>query len=447
MNKPLVILRDQPDYQFGKIQEHASAILARTRLPVKGRRVLVKPSFVYPTREAPGLPVITQPIFIAGVAAALRDHGAKEVLVAESSVIGPSRVSFYSTGVMPLLRGVATPVFLDEAETVEVQVPDPLVQERFTVPKVWLDADLYVSLPKIKVNLFAGVTLSIKNNLGLLRQKDRLLYHDHRLHQKLADLFKVRRPDLVLSDCIVAGEGQGPLLAGPVPLGLIVAGTNPVAVDAVSCRLIGYAPAEVEHLRLLHQAGFGPIDLEEIEVEPEELLKKARVLRRPEVSLQNLSPRLRVFEGTEISCPWGCKGLVRGAVDAYLALYGREGIRPLNVILGKPIAQVPDNLDPNITLVLGDCALPYRDRGEFVPGCCPVPLEIGYVVRRILGPMKVAMRLRDVMAGYTGHNLWRLRRRLAGKSLAPVENHMPFLRVLPEYAVLVREKLFGPKSR
>jgi uncharacterized protein (DUF362 family) len=446
MAKPRVLLKDQPDYQAPAIQAHVSAILDQTGLNVRNLRALIKPSFVYPTRDPVGLAVITRPEFLVGVAAALRDHGAREVLVAESSVIGPSRVSFHSTGVLPLLKGLATPVFLDEAETVEAEVKDPLVQKHFAVPKIWLEADLYLSLPKIKVNLFAGVTLSIKNNLGLLRQKDRLLYHDYRLHRKLADLYKVRPPDLVIADCIVAGEGQGPLLADPVPLGLMVAGTNPIAVDAVACRLIGYEPAEVEHLRLLHEAGYGPIAPEEIEVEPAELLSKARVLRRPEVALHNLSPKLRVFEGSEISCPGGCKGLVRGALDAYLVRHGPEGIRPLNVILGKPIAEVPADLDPDCTLVLGDCALPFQDRGEFVPGCCPVPLEIGYAIRGILGPIKVAMRARDVMAGYTGHRWWRLRQLLAGRSPAPIENHVPSLRVFQEYAAMFREKLSRPPS-
>jgi uncharacterized protein (DUF362 family) len=441
MAKPRVLLKDQPDYSAPAIQAHASAILEQTGLKVKDLRVLVKPSFVYPTRDPVALGVITRPEFLAGVAAALRDHGAREVLVAESSVLGPSRVSFHSTGVLPLLKGLATPVFLDEAETVEVEIKDPLVQKRFTVPRVWLEADLYLSLPKIKVNLFAQVTLSIKNNLGLLRQKDRLLYHDYRLHRKLADLYRVRPPDLVIADCIVAGEGQGPLLAEPVPLGLMVAGTNPVAVDAVSCRLIGYEPAEVEHLRLLHEKGCGPLALSEIEVEPAALLAKARRLRRPQVSLSGLSPRLRAFEGTELSCPGGCLGLVRGAVDAYLALYGPENLRPFNVILGKPIAELPADLDPDCTLVLGDCARPFADRGEFVPGCCPLPLEIGYVVRRILGPIEVAMRPRDVMAGYAGHRWWRLRQLLAGKPLAPIENHVPSLRVLREYAAMLRQKL------
>jgi uncharacterized protein (DUF362 family) len=436
MTRPRVILADQREYRADEIAGKASSIIAATGLDVRGKTVFVKPSFVYPSRNPIVKSIITQPEVIVGALRALRDAGAKKIMVGESSVLGPSRVSFHSTGVLPLLKGLAEPVFLDEQEEVEVKVDKPWVQESFTVPKIWLDADVYVSLPKIKTNMFAEVTLTIKNNLGLLRQRARLLYHDYRLHKKLADLYKVRQPDLVIADCIVAGEGQGPLMAEPVPLGLLVGGDNAVAVDRVACYLTGYEPQEVEHLKLLIEAGYGPASLDDIDITGRELLERRRAFRRPRLSLHELSPRLRVFQGAEYSCPWGCAGLVRGAVDAYVDFYGPDGLQPMNLIVGKPIRSVPDDLDPEITMVLGDCAEPFRDRGEFVYGCCPRPLEVGLVLRRILGPMEVDVALGDVFKAYMGHNLWRTRMMLGGHKLAPIENHMGLPRVVREFITM-----------
>ena len=152
----------------------------------------------------------------------------------------------------------------------------------------------------------------------MLRQADRLLYHDHRLHRKLADLFRVRPPDLVIADCITAGEGQGPIMVEPVPLGLLLGGDNAVAVDLVACRLAGYDPTEIEYLRLLMDAGYGPRGLEDVEVDGGDLLSRARDFRQPQASLAGLSPQLKILHGSESHCPWGCAGLVRGAVDAYI---------------------------------------------------------------------------------------------------------------------------------
>jgi uncharacterized protein (DUF362 family) len=437
MTRPRVFLRDQQVYESAQIAEKAAEIIEGMALDVCGKTVLVKPSFVYPSRDPVVQGIITQPEFVAGVLKALRDRGARRIMVAESSVAGPSRVSFQSVGILPMIKGLAEPVYLDEEDTVEFEVKDPFVQGRFQVPRVWLDADIYVSLPKIKTNMFAGVTLSIKNNLGMLRQYDRLIYHDYRLHKKLADLFKVRPPDLVIADCIVAGEGQGPLTAEPVELGILVGGNNAIAVDVVACHLAGYKPEEVEHLKLLIQAGYGPGSLEDIDIDQPELLVRARAFIRPDVSIHELSPMLRVFQGKEYYCPWGCAGLVRGAIDGYMQKRGPDSIRPMNLILGKPIDNVPDDLDPKITVVLGDCAEPYKDRGQFVPGCCPRPLDLGLVLARIQGPVKLEVFISDLMKGYAGHYIWRMKRVLGGKPVLPIENHVTFYRALREFISMV----------
>jgi uncharacterized protein (DUF362 family) len=433
-----VILKDQTGYDPAAIAEKTGAIIQSLGLAVSGRTVFVKPSFVYPSKSPTVVGVITHPQLLVGVLRALRDAGAKQLLVGESSVAGPSRITFRSTGVLPLLKGLAQPVFLDEQEEVEVKVKDPWVQETFKVPRIWLESDLYVSLPKIKTNLFTGATLTIKNNLGLLRQQERLRFHDHRLHQKLADLYKVRPPDLVVADCVVAGEGQGPIMADPVELGLMVGGDNAIAVDRVACHLTGYEPEEIEHLKLLIDAGYGPGTLDQIEIEGRELLSRARKFRRADASLAGLSPRLRVFEGSEHSCPWGCAGLVRGALDAYLDRFGPEDIRPMNVIVGKPIAGVPDDLDPKITLVIGDCAQPFKHRGTYIPGCCPVPLFVGLAMRQIMGPLNAEMKVIDVGMGYMDHGWWRLKSMLSGRWPAPIENHSGVRLALKDFILQAR---------
>ena len=438
MAQPKVILKDQKTYNADEIAGKAEAIINGLGLGVRGETVFVKPSFVYPSKSPSVKAVITQPLLLVGVLQALRDAGVKKILVGESSVAGPSRVSFHSVGVLPMLKGLATPVFLDEEEEVEVKTPAPWVQAKFKVPKIWLDSDLYVSLPKIKTNLFTKVTLTIKNNLGLLRQQERLIYHDHRLDMKLADLYKIRPPDLVIADCVVAGEGQGPMMASPVELGLLVAGDNAIAVDRVACHLTGYEPGEIEHLKLLIDAGYGPGTLAGIAIEGLELLSRARPFKRASASLQGLLPQLRVFEGTERSCPEGCAGLVRGAVDAFLDRFAPADIRPMNVIVGKPVANLPEDLDPKITLVLGDCAAPYKDRGSFVGGCCPAPLFAGLAMRHILGPFNPEMKVVDVWNGYMDHGWWRLKTMLAGRMPRPIENHAGMRLAIKDFILQAR---------
>lgn len=291
-----------------------------------------------------------------GVARALKELGARHVLVGEDSVLGPSRVAFHAMGLFPYIDGVATPVYFDEARHVRVDVEDSIVQGSFVVPAVWPAVDMFVSLPKIKVNQFATVSVSVKN-LGFLRQDERCRNHsDGTLHEKIADLYRVRPPDLVLADSIVAGEGQGPMMARPVALSVMVGGTNGIAVDAVACRLMGVNPFEVGHLRYLEEAGIGPLGDHEIEVAGEKVEDVARCFDLPSTSFEGLSSNLRVFMGADRCCAFGCRGMVRCALDGWVE-GGSTGLREMNIIVGRPIPDLPRDLDPRRTIVVGNCAV------------------------------------------------------------------------------------------
>lgn len=442
-----VYIKEQADYDAKKIAPIAAEILNQIGVDLKHKTVLVKPSFVYPSRSPATLPIITNPQFVVGVAKALKGLGARRILIGESSILGPARFSFHAVDILPLIRGLAEPVYLDEAENVEVKVKNPLVQKSFKVPRVWLDADIFLSMPKIKTNLFSGITLTVKNNLGLLRQRERLSYHDYRLHKKLADLFTIRPPELVFADCITAGEGQGPLLATPVKLGLIIAGTNALAVDVSACALVGFN-TEVEHIKLLAEKGFGPADISEVEVVGwEDIGARKKIFLKPQTTLEDLSPNLKIFRGDDSLCMAGCAGMIRGLIDPYL-VDGADGVKPMNVIFGKLVKELPYNLDPRITLVVGDCAQSHKELGAFIPGCCPRPIDIAIELHRIQGSAKsLEISLSDAVSAikaYTGHYLWRCGKLLAGKPLEPIENHLPFHRMLK---AALRELLSRLSSR
>lgn len=404
----------QSEYEPEEIREIAREIIEGSRVDPRGKSVLLKPSFVYPSHSPETVGVVTQPPFIRGVARAFKDLGASRVMVGEDSVLGPSRAAFYAMGIYPYIRGVAEPVYFDEERHVRIAVPDALVQDFFVVPAVWTEADLFVSLPKIKVNQFAKVTLSVKNNLGFLRQAHRVENHnDGTLQEKIADLYRVRPPDLVIADSIVAGEGQGPMVARPVELGVIVGGSNGPAVDAVACRLMGIDPREVEHLRYLEEAGVGPLDESSIEVTGERVEDFARAFDRPSTMLEGCSENLRVFEGEEKCCAYGCRGMVRCALDAWLERGGRP-LREMTVIVGKGVGDLPRDLDPRKTLVVGKCAEEYAGRGTYLPGCPPLPMETAFAVQKFQGFVPTPMKMRDVLKGYVAGYGWKAARFFRG---------------------------------
>jgi len=130
------------------------------------------------------------------------------------------------------------------------------------------------------------VTLSLKNMMGALASKGSM--HTRSLSEKISDLASILRPSLSVVDGIIASEGHE-TSGNPVEMNLLIAGTDPVAVDAVGAAVMGISPRDVKHLRLAEEKGLGTCDLEEITILGEPIEKVKRKFRR------SLSSRLVHF--------------------------------------------------------------------------------------------------------------------------------------------------------
>ena len=115
----------------------------------------------------------------------------------------------------------------------------------------------------------------MKNYIGIQDDRHRLIDHDHRLNEKIADLQYIIQPQFICIDGIIAGEGRM-LTPKPFDLKLIVMGNNQVAFDAVCCAIIGVDPNTVDHIRFAAERGFGTTDLSKIAISGDVTLEKAK---------------------------------------------------------------------------------------------------------------------------------------------------------------------------
>jgi uncharacterized protein (DUF362 family) len=136
---------------------------------------------------------------------------------------------------------------------------------------------LIISVPKLKLHRLATVTLGIKNMMGALASKGGM--HNGKLNENIADLASALKPSLTVIDGIIAGEGHE-TSGNPVEMNLVIAGTDPVAVDAVGAAVMGISPANVKHLVLAEKKGLGTCHLEKIEVIGEPIEKVKRNFRK-----------------------------------------------------------------------------------------------------------------------------------------------------------------------
>jgi uncharacterized protein (DUF362 family) len=133
------------------------------------------------------------------------------------------------------------------------------------IPKPIVEADFLINLPKFKAHPWCRLTLSLKKFIGIQDDRHRLVNHNIFLEQKITDLQEVIQPKFIAVDAIIAGQKMM-LTPTPFHMGAIVMGTNSCAVDTVGCHMVHVDPKDVIHLRFASSRGFGPMDIEEIDV-------------------------------------------------------------------------------------------------------------------------------------------------------------------------------------
>jgi len=139
------------------------------------------------------------------------------------------------------------------------------------IAKEVLDADVVISLPKLKTHSFTLFTGAIKNLYGTIpgfRKKELhgLAPRPQDFAELMVDIFSVVKPSLAIMDGVVGMEGDGPVSGSPRKIGLILASRDLVSLDAVASNIIGYHPFDIEITKAGAKRGLGVGKLEEIEI-------------------------------------------------------------------------------------------------------------------------------------------------------------------------------------
>ena len=133
----------------------------------------------------------------------------------------------------------------------------------FHFPRAVLEADLVVSLPKLKTHHWVGMTASMKNLYGVMPGIKygwpKNVLHHAGIPKTVVDINASLPKTMAVVDAIECMEGDGPIMGSRKHLGLIAVGSNLPALDATLARIMELAPERIEYLNLA--AGrLGPID-------------------------------------------------------------------------------------------------------------------------------------------------------------------------------------------
>jgi uncharacterized protein (DUF362 family) len=241
---------------------------------VRGARVVLKPNLVEFDESSA---INTDPRLVAAAVVALRRLGAASVVVGEGP--GHRRDTQYvvtSSGLLEALDAVDTR-FVDLNTDAIGRVA---LHSRYTtfgelwLPRTISDADIVISMPKMKTHHWAGVTLSLKNCFGCVPGRvygwPKNALHWAGLEQSILDVAAAVRPDYAIVDGIVGMEGNGPIQGTPVAANVLVFGDDPVATDTISARVMGFDPEKITYLA--EAARFlGQGDMDRIRTEGEDV--------------------------------------------------------------------------------------------------------------------------------------------------------------------------------
>jgi uncharacterized protein (DUF362 family) len=229
-------------------------LIGEHNLNVKGKRIVLKPNLVeFDAHTA----INTHPLIVHATYEAFRKLGAASVHIAE----GPGHrrctldlaeaAGYFST--VPKFEDNFTDLNTDEVAKREIPNPESKLKSLY-LPHTILDCDLLVSLPKMKTHHWAGATLAMKNLFGVVPGGvygwPKNVLHWAGISESIVDLHHLFPRQFTIVDGIVGMEGNGPIQGTPKASGVLVAGTDVVAVDATCCRIMGLDPVRIDYLRI-----------------------------------------------------------------------------------------------------------------------------------------------------------------------------------------------------
>ena len=345
-----------------------SEVLKPFKIP-KDKLIFIKPNLCDPCPPRSGVVVDID------VAKCLIDHlrtlGIQDIIIGEG--VGPPleiEKVFEVTRFKELEDEGVKVEDLDRAERIKIK----WFYGSLIIPRI-LTNSFYINVAKIKTHTQTTITASLKNQKGLLLSKDKKRFHLLGLHEPIAHLAEVVRPDLILIDGIWGLEGDGPSTAGKrKKVGWLIASDNMVEVDSLCCQIIGVDPYRVKHLASAEELGVGQV-------------KKFAV---PSLNFKQANEK--VFRYGRISFwrnPHACSQCNTSLKIALSAIkknphkYSRQFLlltylvlfKGLDVIVGLK-GEIPE--EHKEVLCVGNCTkkLASKNGYHFIPGCPPNPDNI-----------------------------------------------------------------------
>ena len=241
------------------------------RFVSRGNRVLIKPNIGWDRRVEQA--ANTHPEVVKALAEMCLEAGSREILILDRTC-NDARRCYRTSGILDMVKGISNPgvslEYVNENRFRKTNIPRGVVVRQWPLYDEALKADVIINVPVAKHHSISGLTLGMKNLMGLMGG-NRGTFHSG-IGQKLADLASVIAPRLTILDAtriLVRNGPTGGRLEDVRVLNQVAASPDPVALDAYGTTLFNLAPGDLSSVVAGYRMGLGEMDLAKIRIKEE----------------------------------------------------------------------------------------------------------------------------------------------------------------------------------
>ncbi len=271
------------DYELEKVSiavKRCLSLIGNIETIIKpGMRVLLKLNLLSASL-GPERAVNTHPVVIRALVNILKEDYGCDVCIGDSCGslrTGSTDKAFRVTQIDKIAEDTdAVIVNFDKDEILDITNNNAAILKDFKIAKTVKEVDVVVSVPKLKTHGLTRYTGAIKNMFGAIPANGKKNVHllapkNRSMAQALVDVFEMVQPHITIMDAVIGMEGNGPNAGDPRKVGLIIAGFDGVALDAVASTIIGFDPMKVPIIRYAHERKLGTADMSIINISGEDI--------------------------------------------------------------------------------------------------------------------------------------------------------------------------------
>jgi uncharacterized protein (DUF362 family) len=226
-----------------------------SRFVPRGSTVVVKPNIGWD--RPPELGANTHPEVVAAVVALALEAGAKKVRVMDHTC-NDARRCYTRSGIEAAARAAGAEVIhLPEGRGTEMKIGGERIPV-WPVHREVIEADVRINVPVAKHHSLGGASLGMKNWLGAIDGRRNELHQE--IARSIVDLAAFFRPALTVLDGTRVLQRNGPQGGNPDDVThprLVMAGIDPVALEAFGATLLGLKPEDLPQVALAAARGLG----------------------------------------------------------------------------------------------------------------------------------------------------------------------------------------------